>query len=113
MANKNCGKKRWPVKTLSDADAGNVVLDTLTPKTVTELRQLARPFPHNQQGPQNSRSAPVELTVYTLRVAMVGAKIEKTDSDVHLVVADPNDPSATMIVEFPDPDCIESKDAAL
>jgi hypothetical protein len=82
------------------------------PMTVTELRQLVSPFANNQPGPQDSRSAPVELTVYTLTVALVGARIE-SDSDVHLVVADPNDPGATMIVEFPDPACIESKDAAL
>jgi hypothetical protein len=109
---KHCGLERWPVKTLGDADADKVVLDALMPMTVTELRQLVSPFANNQPGPQDSRSAPVELTVYTLTVALVGARIE-SDSDVHLVVADPNDPGATMIVEFPDPACIESKDAAL
>lgn len=112
QAHKRCGVERWPVKTLGDADAANVVLGALIPKTVTELRQLEPPFANNQPGPQDSRSAPVELTVYTLTVALVGTKIE-SDSDVHLVVADPNDPSATMIVEFPDPNCIESQDAAL
>ena len=100
------------MKTLGDADAGKVVLAVLRPTTVAELRQLAAPFANNQPGPQDGRSIPVELTVYTLTVTLVGAKIE-IDSDVHLVVADPNDPRATMIVEFPDPSCIESKDAAL
>jgi hypothetical protein len=112
LAHKSCGVERWPVKTLGDADAGKVVLTTLRPATVTEMRQLARPFANNLLGPQDSRSDPVELTVYTMTVALVGAKIE-SDSDVHLVVADPNDHTATMIVEFPDPHCIESQDAAL
>lgn len=112
QVHKSCGVERWPVKTLGDADAGKVVLDALSPVTVTEMRQLERPFANNQPGPQDSRSDPVELTVYTMTVALVGSKIE-SDSDVHLVVADPNDPSATMIVEFPDPDCIESQDVAL
>jgi hypothetical protein len=112
QVHKSCGVERWPVKTLGDADAGKVVLDALHPMTVTQLRQLASPFANNQPGPQDSRSDPVELTVYTLTVALVGAKIE-SDSDVHLVVADPNDPTATIIVEFPDPLCIESQDAAL
>jgi len=112
QVHKSCGVERWLVKTLGDADAGKVILDALNPMTVTQLRHLARPFANNQPEPQDSRSDPVELTVYTLTVALVGAKIE-SDSDVHLVVADPNDPTATMIVEFPDPLCMESQDAAL
>ncbi len=112
QVNKSCGVERWPVKTLSDADAGNVKLAELVQTTVTQLRQLERPFANNQPGPLNNRSAPVELTVYTMTVTLFGAKIE-TDSDVHLVVTDPSDSTATMIVEFPDPSCIDSQDTGL
>ena len=100
------------MKTLGDADAGKVALDPLSPVSVTQMRQLVSPFANNQPGPRDNRSDPVEITVYTLTVELVGSKIEG-DSDVHLVVADPNDPTATMIVEFPDPACIEAQDAAL
>lgn len=111
-AHTRCGIERWPVKTLGDADAGKVRLDAPVQTTITDLRNLQRPFPEDVSGPPDGRSGEVELTVYTVRADLVGAKVE-TDSDVHLVIADPTDSLATMIAEFPDPGCIEATDPGL
>jgi len=94
-----CGVERWPVKTLADPDAGRV--DPVpVPATVAALRQLPAPATL----PDRARVAPVELTTYAVTVDLIAAKLED-DGDIHLVVAEPGTPAATMIAEFPDPDC--------
>jgi hypothetical protein len=90
--------ERWPVKTLSDQDAAQVNF-TPVQSSVAELRSLVPPAPL----PQSSRIAPTELTVFTLTAQVVEMKLEE-DRDIHLVIAEPSDPSATMITEFPDAD---------
>jgi hypothetical protein len=92
---EHCGTERWPVKTLSDGDAARVNFNPV-PATVTDLRALPAPG----SLPQASRIAPTELTTFSVTANVVEFKIE-TDLDIHLVIADPNDASATMIVEFP------------
>ena len=91
-----CGEERWPVKTLSDHDAPRV---NLTPVPASVAGLLALPTPARR--PANFRVAPVELTTYSLSAQVVEFKIED-DRDVHLVIADLDNPGATMIVEFPD-----------
>ena len=86
------------MKTLTDSGAGSV---DFTPKTasVTGLGQIRAPHVTNQLTRQ-----PDEDSVYTITARLAAFKVED-DSDIHLAVADPADPSATMIVEFPDPAC--------
>jgi hypothetical protein len=91
-----CGRERWPVKTLSDRDARNVNFNPV-PTTVRELRALRAP----SRLPQNARITPTEVTMYTVQARVLAFKLEE-DMDVHLVVSEPDDPAATMIVEFPD-----------
>jgi len=93
---EHCGTERWSVKTLSDGDAAKVNFSPI-PSTVTHLRALPAP----SSLPAASRIAPTELTTFTVTAAVVEFKLED-DRDIHLVIADPNDSSATMIVEFPD-----------
>ncbi len=83
------------MKTLSDGDAANVSFSAV-PSTVTDLRALPAP----SSLPAAARIAPTELTTFTVTAAVVEFKLED-DRDIHLVIADPNDSSATMIVEFP------------
>jgi len=94
----HCGTERWPVKTLSDQDAGSVNV-TPVQSSVADLRALTAPA----SLPESSRITPTEVTVYSLTAQLVEFKMED-DRDIHLVVADPTDPSATMITEFPDAD---------
>jgi len=94
----HCGTERWPVKTLSDQDAASVNFSPVD-SSVAELRGLTAPA----SLPQSSRIAPTELTVYSVTAQLVEFKLEE-DHDIHLVIAEPSDPSATMITEFPDAD---------
>jgi len=94
----HCGTERWPVKTLSDQDSGSVNF-TPVQSRVADLRALAAPA----SLPQSSRITPTEVTVYSVTAQLVEFKMED-DRDIHLVIADPADPSATMITEFPDAD---------
>jgi len=91
-----CGVERWPVKTLSDQDAAQVNFMPVA-SSVAALRSLVPPAPL----PQSSRIAPTELTVFTVAAQVVEMKLEE-DRDIHLVIAEPGDASATMITEFPD-----------
>src|SRR5437667_5509863 len=93
-----CGVERWPIKTLSDPDAAQVNF-TPVQSSVTELRSLAPP----PSLPQSSRIAPTELTAFTVTAQLVEMKAEE-DHDIHLVIAEPADSTATMITEFPDAD---------
>ena len=93
-----CGVERWPIKTLSDPDAAQVNF-TPVQSTVAELRGLAPP----PSLPHSSRIAPTELTVFTVTAQLVEMKLEE-DRDIHMVIAEPSDPTATMITEFPDAD---------
>jgi len=93
-----CGVERWPVKTLSDQDAA-LVNFTPAASSVAALRSLAAPAAL----PQSSRIAPTELTAFTVTAQVVEMKLEE-DRDIHLVIVEPSDPTATMITEFPDAD---------
>ena len=67
--------------------------------SVAELRSLAPPA----FLPQSSRIEPTELTAFMLTAQLVEMKAEE-DHDIHLVIAEPGNPTVTMITEFPDAD---------
>ncbi|HKW88226.1 MAG TPA: hypothetical protein VJN21_05665 [Candidatus Acidoferrales bacterium] len=94
-----CGVERWPVKTLSDASAASV---NFSPRPSTVVWLTAQPAPPSL--PADSRIAPLEFQAFTVRAILVGYK-EETDRDFHLVLADPSDPSVTMIAEIPSSEC--------
>ena len=90
--------RRWPVKTLTDSDRGRVVREPVD-TTVAYLSSLPRapePLPHDR------RIAPHEFTVYRVRAKLVAVH-KMLDDDFHIVIADPDVPSARMIVEIPGP----------
>jgi hypothetical protein len=93
-----CGVERWPIKTMSDPQAGSVSL-TVHSTSVHALRVRTAPTTLG-----TSRIGPVELTIFRIHARLVEFKIE-ADSDIHLVVADPSS-GGTMIVEFPSPSCL-------
>jgi hypothetical protein len=94
-----CGEERWAVKTLTDADASKVNF-TAQPATVDWLVSQSAP----SYLPANARIAPIETQTYTVRARLVGYKLEE-DHDFHIVIADLDNSSETMIVEIPSPDC--------
>lgn len=96
----HCGVERWAVKTLSDARAGQVSME---PKIVDVLDLRALAAPQTITGATMRLDA--ETVTYAVTAHLIAAKIE-ADSDIHLVIADTRNDSATMIVEFPDPSCV-------
>lgn len=96
-ATPKCGVFRWPVKTLADPFAPTV---RLTPKdtTIANLRRRKR-----RVGIEGTRGLGTERTTFRVRARLVEFKAEP-DSDIHLVIADP-DTGSTMIAEFPHRSC--------
>lgn len=101
-----CGEERWAVKTLSDSDASTVNF-TPVPQTVAGLVALPAPTGNSE----TSRLNATERTTFKVHARLVGYKIEfdssanKGDRDFHIVIADIQDPTQTMVVEVPDPQC--------
>ncbi len=94
----SCGKERWAVKTLTDADAGSInfiPIDT----TVSALGSVPAPSKVGEL-PRQSQ----EKDVYRVRGSIVAFKLE-ADSDIHLAIADPAGAHPTMIAEFPASTC--------
>jgi hypothetical protein len=98
-----CGVERWPVKTGTDSDAGQVSTAAQA-TTITALTQL--PPPADPDLKQNSRFAPTELQTFRASGTLKVIKRE-TDEDYHLIIADPSNPAVTMIVEAPNPRCAD------
>src|SRR5207253_7062084 len=91
----SCSAKRWPVKTLADPAGRGLRLDRVQATTIEALRRLpARP------GDESSRGGTVERTVYRVAARLVAAKVIGDDSDIHLVIADP-ETGGSMIAELP------------
>ncbi len=93
------GGGRWPVKTFRDRDRALVRMVPVD-ATVAGLSRVPRPAAASFLGLR--RIAPVELTVYLVR-ARLRAVIDGVDGDIHLLLADPDDPARTMIAEIPVP----------
>ena len=100
------GDERWHIKTLTDADAGDVSA-TATMTTVAALRMNdTRP---DKVSDKVNRIAPFELKRYRIQATLRMA-FREGDGDYHVVIADPahdaeTDPTETMIIEFPDTTC--------
>jgi hypothetical protein len=93
------GLFRWPVKTFRDRDRSRVQLKPVD-ATVAALSRLPRPPDAAFRGLR--RIAPEELSVYRVR-AKLKRILGGSDGDVHLILADPAEPSRTMIAEIPNP----------
>ena len=84
---------------MSDADRDKV---NFAPKEVTVGWLVSQPLPASLLA--DRRVAPVETQTYKLRALFVEYKLE-ADEDFHIVIADVEDPSKTMVAEIPSPDC--------
>lgn len=91
--------RRWDVKTLTDPRRGLVRLEPVVDTTVSALASIAAPALRPAAG---ERSSPWETTVYRVRARLLVAH-EQLDGDLHLEIADPEDPRSRMIVEVPAP----------
>lgn len=96
-----CGTERWPVKTGTDRDVGSVA-NFPTQTTVAQMGSVVAPARPGLR--PNSRFGPTELTTFQITGTLKVIKKE-ADGDYHMVIVDPTNPRATMIVEAPDPNC--------
>ena len=94
-----CGFERWPVKVLTDRDRALVDFKPAD-TTVTALNNLTQYNTH----PYDWRVKDEELRVYRVRARLVEMH-DEADSDLHLVIAEPDQPDVSMIVEIPAPFC--------
>ena len=97
---RTCGSERWPVKVLADRDTGTVQFIPAA-SSVAELAGLPRPA---GPFPPAARLAPHERTAFRVR-AVLRQVISESDSDLHLVLQDTEDSTATMVAEIPDSAC--------
>src|SRR5207302_6022049 len=96
----SCGVERWAVKTLSDADAGRLNLTTVTSTTISALND----FVAHCSGLPDARTFAEEFRVYEV-TGVVQLTRNENDRDVHIALADPSNPSQTIVVEVIDPGC--------
>lgn len=112
-----CGVERWPLKTLTDAEAGIFQNATATDTTVPKL--VSEPAPAKL----TDARAPLEKQLFHVKALLIGWKEELgstagggasagssgstsvPDHDFHIVIADPANLKTQMIIEVPDPAC--------
>jgi len=97
----HCGTERWRIKTIFDNDAKRI---NFTPRhaSISELVGLRAPAVLSDE------RFDAEKQVYSVEAVLLGWKQEISahgDHDFHLVLADPNDLSHTMIAEVPSGEC--------
>ena len=100
-----CGRERWLAKILGD---GTVPYGQIRTVDVNYLRALPRPG--GVEGFDAPR-VPAERRMYQVYDELLGFKVED-DGDIHAVIAESGDRSATVIVEIPDPRCMYGAPAA-
>ena len=104
-----CGKERWPVKTLSDSLGEKVASNPTTPATIAELVTVGAPT-RKQLLAAAARRFSHELIVYRVSALVIGDK-QEADSDFHIVLANPANAQVTLIAEIPSGTCVAAKRA--
>jgi hypothetical protein len=95
----HCGTERWLVKTLAEPDRDQVDLHA-SRASVGELARLRRPDVLLGAG----RAPGPERRTFTVEAYLAGWDLEN-DGDIHLILADPDHQTITLIAEIPDPNC--------
>lgn len=99
---RGCGRWRWEVKTLTDADTALIRFDSIRPITVDQLTRMrsfvTTEFMERQWSEYNLYRIDAELYGYT----------QARDRDYQLFLRDPRS-GRTMVAAIPDPDCPEVK----
>jgi len=105
-ADTGCPVERGQVKLLFDPKAEEVFKATASDSTLNALVRLKPPTRAELIQAGNTR-LPLELSIKHVKIqAMVVGHKKETDSDIHIVLADPAAPTVTMIAEIPSPDCV-------
>lgn len=95
-----CGVERWPVKTLSDASASQINLDSVETTTIRDLNLL----PTHCSGLPDARTFAPEFQVFEVMGQITVVRAEE-DRDYHIAIADLNNPVYTIVTEIADTAC--------
>ena len=110
-----CGVERADIKQLKDPLGSQIDVAKknwqVTKTTVADLLKIPAHAKGALLKESGIRIAPVENMVYEINAVLIGFKRE-TDQDIHIVIADPGNLRATMIVEIPAGVCVASKNKA-
>ena len=94
-----CALTRSEVKALGDRDAARVAFDAVVPTTISALNDLP-----SHCGPAGNRRLRVEeFRVYEVVGRITRVRRER-DRDIHIVLADLEQPRDRLVVEMGDPD---------
>ena len=108
-----CGVERREEKTLTDTDVGRIIR-TPHNSSIPELIALhnGTAFPHAfLNAHANSRIA-FEARIVILKAVLLGYRLEH-DEDFHLILADSDNTSRTLVAELPSPHCVGNSNFAL
>jgi hypothetical protein len=97
----HCGTERWRIKTIFDNDAKRI---NFMPRHMSVSELVSLPAPEVLSDERSE----AEKQVYSVEAVLLGWKQETGqhgDRDFHLVLADPNDVTRTMIAEVPSAEC--------
>jgi len=97
----HCGTERWRIKTIFDNDAKRI---NFQPRQMSVSELVSLPAPEVLSDERSD----AEKQVYSVEAVLLGWKQETGqhgDRDFHLVLADPNDVTRTMIAEVPSGEC--------
>jgi len=97
----HCGTERWRIKTIFDNDARRI---NFQPRHISVSELVSLPAPEVL----SDQRSDAEKQVYSVEAVLLGWKQETGqhgDRDFHLVLADPNDVTRTMIAEVPSAEC--------
>lgn len=96
---EDCGKNRWGVKTLTDANASKVRMKPIK-TTIDSLRNIKV----TQKIGTNTPRFGTEFYSFQITCG-IKEYINEADGDIHLVLYDLKDTSKTFVAEIPDPNC--------
>ena len=98
------GKDRWPVKTASDADAGEVnrkPTKTTVEKLLAMQRPIDLPVGETPEHYQNHRARPAETSVWTVEADVVDCRL-MPDGDYRVTIRGAS--GKTLVLEMPKPE---------
>lgn len=107
QTNDACGTERVSIKQLKDPQGSKIASSPQKLTTVAAMLKLPLHTKGELLKDSNIRLVPTETTVYEIKAVLIGFKKE-TDQDIHIVIADPETPKHTMIVEIPAGACMAS-----
>lgn len=99
-----CGVELKAKKTMQDSDVSSVDTKTVSTYTVKQLSGMTAP--NRADIDHATKRFPIEKQTIKVTGLFIGFKLE-SDSDFHIVIADPKDRTKTMIVEIPSPSCLK------